>query len=61
MALARGRSQLRIGKHLTDHSRAASYVLQNFIPELKIDVRIEQEEGLEYSVISIDGIGYWCR
>lgn len=55
MALAKGISLLRIGNTITDHTRAALYVIEKFIPEAK--VKILDDEVLTGSLtIQIEGL-----
>lgn len=54
MALARSVSFLKIGNTITDHTRAALYVIEKFIPEAK--VKILDDEILTGSlIIQIEG------
>ena len=39
MALADGISKIKIGKTITEHTRAVLYVLEKFIPEAKIQIK----------------------
>ena len=41
MALAKGRSAIRIGKTITDHTEGSLYVLKKFLPDLKIKISKE--------------------
>jgi hypothetical protein len=36
MALAEGKSALRVGKKLTEHTEGGIYVIKSFLPEIKI-------------------------
>lgn len=55
MALAEGISRIKIGKNLTDHTRAAFYVIEKFIPEAKIKIQdVEDKNGS--LIIEIEGL-----
>ena len=57
MALAKGRSAIRIGKTITDHTEGSLYVLKKFLPDFNINISEEtNEEGLFSRIIEIDGI-----
>ena len=55
MALARSVSFLRIGKTITDHTRAALYVIEKFIPEAKVKI-LDDEISTGSLTIQIEGL-----
>jgi DNA-binding protein len=55
MALAEGVSRIKIGKNITDHVRAALYVIDKFIPEAKVKI-LDVEVSTGSLTIQIEGI-----
>eukprot|EP00825_Cyclidium_porcatum_P001753 TRINITY_DN10807_c0_g1_i1.p2 TRINITY_DN10807_c0_g1~~TRINITY_DN10807_c0_g1_i1.p2 ORF type:complete len:114 (+),score=33.76 TRINITY_DN10807_c0_g1_i1:73-414(+) len=59
MALAKGKSQIRVGAAISDHTQAVIYILQKFLPQLKTSVMPQKEKDLIiYNIIEIEGIAY---
>ncbi len=55
MALAKGKSAIRVGPQVTDHTEGSLYVLRKFIPDLKIRLTEEKNEGASSWTIEIEG------
>jgi len=55
-ALAKGKSRIRCGKTITDHSHSCFYIFENFIDGFKDRIKIIAEK--ESNVIEIEGIGF---
>lgn len=55
MALAEGVSRIKIGKAITEHTRAALYIIEKFIPEAKVKI-LDPKSFDEGFVIQIEGI-----
>lgn len=53
MAFAQGRSSIKVGASITPHTKAAVYVLQSFMPGLKVEIQQENNAN----TISIVGNG----
>ncbi len=61
MALAEGKSSIRIGKKLTEHTEGSLYVIKSFIPEVKINIQeLKENDGVKdfnFKIVEIEGIG----
>ena len=54
MALADGISRIKVGKTITEHTRAALYIIDKFIPEAKVKIR-DTESRNGSLIIEIEG------
>ena len=54
MALAKGKSSIRVNKPITEHTQAAIYTIKQFLPAINIEIKEEEKSA----IIAIEGISY---
>lgn len=54
MALAEGKSRIKIGKKITNHTKAALYVINQFLPEAKGEI-VENKEFPGNFIVEMQG------